>query len=61
MEFYEGNVTGNTSYFSRLKPLNPNIRCSKTGWVNVLDFEVVGYWANQRVADLLPYEYRKAP
>jgi hypothetical protein len=50
-----------TTVFSRLKPLNPEIRCSRTGWVNVLDFEVAGDWANRRVADLLPYEYIPIP
>jgi hypothetical protein len=44
-------------HFSRLKMIKPQIRCTQTGWVNMLDFEVAGYWANQRTADLLPYEY----
>jgi len=57
----DSTVTVNDSNFSRLKPLNPDIRCSRTGWVNIFDLEVVGYWGTQRVADLLPYEYIETP
>lgn len=54
-------ISSSVSHFSRVKSLNPDIRCSKTGWVNVFDLEIVGYWTKQRVADMLPYEYIEAP
>lgn len=43
---------------SEIRPLRSSINCSKTGWVNDgMSFQVFGYWAKERAADMLPFDY----
>jgi hypothetical protein len=41
-----------------IHPLRKNIRCNSNGWVNDgMSFELLGYWAKERAADMLPFDY----